>query len=160
MAVTTCDFCGRPRNEVKNLVVANPEKGPSICNRCIVQAAASLEAGAEKGGFEAKKEEPLKKPFEIKAHLDEFVIGQEQAKIDISTVVYNHFKRRKWATEQPTDGSKPVEIRKSNILFLGPSGCHQKGQLVLMFDGTLKAVEDVQVGDQLMGPDSTPRNVL
>lgn len=160
MSVTSCDFCGRPRNEVKNLVVANPEKGPSICNRCIVQAASSLEAGAEKGGFEVKKEEPLKKPFEIKAHLDEFVIGQEQAKIAIATVVYNHFKRRRWADEQSVDGSPKVEIRKSNILFLGPSGCHQKGQLVLMFDGTLKSVEDVQVGDQLMGPDSTPRNVL
>jgi endopeptidase Clp ATP-binding regulatory subunit ClpX len=144
---------------VKNLVVANPEKGPSICNRCVVQAASSLEAGAEKGGFEVKKEEPLKKPFEIKAHLDEYVIGQEQAKIAISTVVYNHFKRRKWAGEQQVDGSK-VEISKSNILFLGPSGCHRKGQLVLMFDGTLRAVEDIQVGDQIMGPDSTPRNVL
>lgn len=122
MSVTTCDFCGRPRNEVKNLVVANPEKGPSICNRCIVQAASSLEAGAEKGGFEVKKEEPLKKPFEIKAHLDEFVIGQEQAKIAIATVVYNHFKRRRWADEQSVDGSPKVEIKKSNILFLGPSG--------------------------------------
>lgn len=122
MSVTSCDFCGRPRNEVKNLVVANPEKGPSICNRCIIAAAESLEAGAEKGGFETKKDEPLKKPFEIRAHLDEYVIGQERAKVDIATVVYNHFKRRKWSGEQQVDGSEKVEIKKSNILFLGPSG--------------------------------------
>ena len=66
MSVTSCDFCGRPRNEVKNLVVANPEKGPSICNQCIVQAASSLEAGAEKGGFEVKKKNPLRSHLRLR----------------------------------------------------------------------------------------------
>ena len=119
---TNCSFCGRPRNEVKNLIAANPEKGPFICNRCVVAAAQSLEAGDESGGIEIKKEEPLKKPHEIKAHLDEFVIGQERAKIDIATAVYNHFKRRKWLSDKPVDGSEHVEVKKSNIIFLGPSG--------------------------------------
>jgi ATP-dependent Clp protease ATP-binding subunit ClpX len=119
---TNCSFCGRPRNEVKNLIAANPEKGPFICNRCVVAAAQSLEAGDESGGIEIKKEEPLKKPHEIKAHLDEYVIGQDRAKIDVATAVYNHFKRRKWLTDKPVDGSEQVEIKKSNIVFLGPSG--------------------------------------
>ena len=52
-------------------------------------------------------------------------------------------------------------IEDTDVTFgIGPAGCHRKGQLIIMYDGTLKAVEDVKVGDQLMGPDSTPRNVL
>ena len=119
---TECSFCHRPRNEVKNLIAADPEKGPFICNRCVVAAFESLQAGDESGGLEIKKDEPLKKPHEIKAHLDDYVIGQDRAKVDIATAVYNHFKRRKWLEDKPIDGSEQVEIKKSNIVFLGPSG--------------------------------------
>jgi len=155
-----CSFCGRPRNEVKNIIAADSEAGPFICNRCVETAANEIKAGAKRGGFEQKKEDPLRKPREIRDYLDQYVIGQDQAKVDIAIAVYNHFKRRKLRDAKPEDGIDLVEIEKSNILLLGPSGCHRKGQLVLMYDGTLKAVENVQVGDQLMGPDSTPRNVL
>jgi ATP-dependent Clp protease ATP-binding subunit ClpX len=83
----------------------------------------TLEAGEASGGFEINKEdEPIKKPREIKVHLDEYVIGQPKAKVDISTAVYNHFKRRKYCGDKPTDGTESVEIDKSNILLLGPSG--------------------------------------
>lgn len=165
MSLIACSFCKRPRNEVKNLVALSTEDdSPSICNRCLEHAQQQIEAGVKKGGFAPKKEEePLRTPKEIKAHLDQYVIGQDKAKTDVAIAVYNHFKRRKVRDGIPeidVDGKKePVEIEKSNIILLGPSGCHRKGQLVLMFDGTLRAVEDVKVGDQLMGPDSTPRTV-
>lgn len=165
-----CSFCKRPRNEVKNLISSSDTDETSICDRCVRSAMKELEVGSRKGGFEKPKEEPLKPPMEIKAHLDAYVIGQDQAKRTIATAVYNHFKRRQVAkngtleieVHNPNEGPRTelVELEKSNILLLGPSGCHRRGQLVLMFDGTFKAVEQVTVGDQLMGPDSTPRNVL
>jgi len=117
-----CSFCGRPRNEVKNIIAAHPEDGPFICNRCVDTAASEIKAGAKRGGFEVPKEEPLRKPREIRAYLDQFVIGQDQAKVDISIAVYNHFKRRQLRTTKIEDGSERVEIEKSNILLLGPSG--------------------------------------
>lgn len=120
-----CSFCNRPRNEVKNVVAASAD-GPYICNRCVELASKEIEAGSRKGNFETKKEEELKKPKEIKAFLDEFVIAQDQAKIDISIAVYDHFKRRKVKDGKPeivVDGkNEQVEIDKSNILLLGPSG--------------------------------------
>ena len=158
-----CNFCGRPLNEVqgKNLISARGGEGPFICAGCVADCATALEAGKATGEFDVPREEDvIPKPKEIKDHLDQYVIGQENAKVAISTAVYNHFKRRKAVRDRPKEGPEPVEIDKSNILLLGPSGCHQKGQLIIMFDGTLKAVEYIQVGDQLMGPDSTPRNVL
>jgi len=122
-----CGFCKRPRNEVKNLIAADPEEGPFICNRCVEMATKEMEAGSRKGNFETKaKEEALKTPKEIRAYLSDFVIGQDKAKMDIAIAVYNHFKRRKskeGKTEIEVDGKKEdVEIDKSNILLLGPSG--------------------------------------
>lgn len=125
MAVLKCSFCDRPKNEVKNLV-SGKDDGPFICNRCIESAARELEAGAKKGGFETKKEVVLRNPRETKAYLDDYVIGQEKAKTDVSIAVYNHFKRRKVHDAKPeieVNGKKEaVEIDKSNILLLGPSG--------------------------------------
>jgi len=114
-----CSFCNRPRNECKTIVAAKEDVGPFICNRCIDLASKELQAGS-KNGFETKKdEEPVKKPKEIFAHLDQYVIGQEKAKIDVSVAVYNHFKRRS-AKEKPPE--EVVELDKSNILLMGPSG--------------------------------------
>jgi len=128
-APVCCSFCKRPRNEVKNLVAAHPDEGPFICNRCVETASKEIEAGARKGNFAAQpKEEPLKTPKEIKSYLDEYVIGQEKAKTDIALAVYNHFKRRKVLKDGKVEitvsgGLKEeVEIDKSNILLLGPSG--------------------------------------
>lgn len=126
MSVVCCSFCKRPRNEVKNLISPDPEAGPFICNRCVELASKEIEAGVRKGGFEQKKEEPLRTPRETKAYLDEYVIGQDKAKTDISIAVYNHFKRRKVKDAKPeidVNGKKEeVEIDKSNIILLGPSG--------------------------------------
>jgi endopeptidase Clp ATP-binding regulatory subunit ClpX len=156
-SIARCSFCNRPRNEVKALISAGDD-GPHICNRCLDQGHKAFTASQKKEQAEREKEAPLRKPNEIKTGLDERVIAQDKAKIDLAIAVYNHYRRRE-AIRQGVDLGD-VEIQKSNILLMGPSGCHRKGQKVLMHDGTLLAVEDVQVGDRLMGPDSTPRTVL
>jgi len=150
-----CSFCNRPRNEVKALI-AGSDDGPFICNRCLEQGFKAVSESAKKEAA-GSKDEPLRKPREIKAFLDTHVISQDKAKVDIAVAVYDHYKRRN-AIQM---GLHPdIEIQKSNIMLMGPSGCHRRGQKVLMWDGTLCPVEQVQMGDKLMGPDSTPRTVL
>jgi hypothetical protein len=159
MPKVRCSFCGRPANEVKNLI-ANSAEDAHICNRCVEQSYLAISEAAKE---EKDKTEPLKRPPEIKAMLDQYVIGQEDCKREVAIAVYEHYRRRETKGSLVIgDGDKaePVEVEKSNIMLLGPSGCHRRGQLVLMFDGRLQAVERVRVGDRLMGPDSTPRMVL
>ena len=111
-----CSFCGRPRNEVKQLVAG--ADGSFICNKCVEAAAKSI--GDKNKSAVDTKEEPLKKPIEIKAYLDMHVIGQEKAKTDMAVAIYNHFKRRDALRKGlATDD---VIIQKSNILLTGPSG--------------------------------------
>jgi len=115
-----CSFCGRKREEVEILVSGNDGY---ICNYCIEQAHAMLAnsintAGSEKiteVGFQLAD---LKKPREIKEFLDQYVIGQENAKKQLSIAVYNHYKRLLHATSE----NKEVEIEKSNILMVGETG--------------------------------------
>lgn len=154
-----CFICDRPDNEVKALV-GNEKSGKLICNKCVEAAAQALQEHAP--AAEKTADKPIPNPREIKAHLDYYVIGQESAKRDIANAIYKHYRRRealKAGLLTGTDLGK-VEVQKSNILVPGPSGCHRRGQKVLMFDGSFRAVEDVRVGDLLMGPDSTPRRVL
>jgi ATP-dependent Clp protease ATP-binding subunit ClpX len=117
-----CAFCDRPRNEVKRLI-AN-DKGRAICNRCIESVVGAL--GKEETTAKTGKEErPLLKPIEIKAHLDQYIISQERAKVDISVAVYNHYKRREAARRGiliDNEDFAKVEIQKSNILLMGPTG--------------------------------------
>jgi len=110
----SCSLCQRPENEVKQLVEMTG--GACICNRCVATAAGLIGASPKQ-----KKEEdaPLLKPKEIHAALSDYVIGQEHAKKDISVAIYNHYKRR----EALKHGINfEVEIQKSNILILGPTG--------------------------------------
>ena len=154
-----CSFCGKPENEVKSLIGTDTAK---ICNRCAEGVFAVLHKKTQ-ADSEAEEEGPVGSPKEIKAFLDEYVISQERAKVDIAVAVYNHYRRREYLRDFGDIGDvevDEVEIQKSNVLMLGPSGCHRKGQKVIMWDGTLRAVEDVRVGDLLMGMDSTPRKVL
>lgn len=123
-APNRCNFCQRPRNEVSQLVV---RESAAICNRCIEAAARNIEAGNKSANMvEAPKEEVLPTPREIKAYLDEYVIGQEMAKRVLSTAVHNHYLRRTCKDAKPTimvDGKlETVEIDKANILLLGPTG--------------------------------------
>lgn len=113
----SCDVCQRPKNEVKQLV-ALPRKGPpfSICDRCTLKAFDSLSRVEESQEALGK----LPYPGEIKALLNDHVIGQERAKEDIAVAIYNHYKRRDLILSGADLG---VEISKSNILVMGPSGC-------------------------------------
>ncbi|MDY6843198.1 MAG: ATP-dependent Clp protease ATP-binding subunit ClpX [Thermodesulfobacteriota bacterium] len=109
-----CSFCGKNQNEVKKLIA-----GPKvfICDECIELCNEILIEEFEKNEVN-KKLSHIPKPFEIKQALDEYVIGQERAKKVLSVAVYNHYKRMNSSTS-----ANDVEIQKSNILLIGPTGC-------------------------------------
>ncbi|QFG52423.1 ATP-dependent Clp protease ATP-binding subunit ClpX [Chryseobacterium sp.] len=111
-----CSFCGRKRNEVEMLVAG--QEG-FICETCIEQAHGIVKEGTKKdGSAPAQKLEDLKKPKEIKTYLDEYVIGQDQAKKQLSIAVYNHYKRLLHSKVE----NREVEIEKSNIIMIGETG--------------------------------------
>ena len=112
-----CSFCGKPQEMVKRIVA-----GPNayICDECIAICNNIIEDENydEETGYEDLKSEDIPTPAEIKQILDEYVIGQDDAKKTLSVAVYNHYKRI--ACDEIIDD---VEIQKSNILLLGPTGC-------------------------------------
>ena len=113
-----CSFCGKSKDEVRRLI-AGPD-GVFICDDCVEICKAMVDETLDK---ESKTEEvPLKKPAEIKAELDKYIVGQDKAKKVLSVAVYNHYKRINslMKSKKADDG---VEIEKSNILLLGPTGC-------------------------------------
>ena len=111
-----CSFCGRHRNEVKMLVSG---QDGCICENCIEQAHTIVKDNQRGGdGQSATSLNELKKPKEIKAFLDEYVIGQDQAKKQLSIAVYNHYKR--FIHNQ--NENKEVDIEKSNIIMIGETG--------------------------------------
>jgi ATP-dependent Clp protease ATP-binding subunit ClpX len=113
-----CSFCGRTSNEV-NSMVAGPDV--YICDRCVDDAASIIKSDlASLARRRDKQYKSSLKPHEIKARLDEYVIGQEMAKKTLSVAVYNHYKRIN-ATD--TEGFEDTEVEKSNIMLLGPTGC-------------------------------------
>ena len=109
-----CAFCGKPKELVSRLI-AGPS-GNYICNDCIEVCLDILKSTPE-DGERVKEEKRLLKPSEIKAELDKYVIGQDEAKKVLSVAVYNHYKRIRAKTAKDD-----VEIDKSNILLLGPTG--------------------------------------
>jgi ATP-dependent Clp protease ATP-binding subunit ClpX len=106
----SCSFCGKSQEEVKKLIA-----GPNvyICNECVVLCKDIL---VEDDKIDTKKNFEIPKPSEIFSYLDGHIIGQDQAKKILSVSVYNHYKR----VQNP---SKDIEISKSNILLIGPTGC-------------------------------------
>ena len=110
-----CSFCGKPEELVNKLITG--QNGACICDECL------------EIGYDMVKEEvgdkfepvPLKKPAEIKAELDKYIVGQDEAKKVLSVAVYNHYKRINNAGSSKKDDD--IEIEKSNILLLGPTGC-------------------------------------
>lgn len=110
-----CSFCGRKKSEVQILISG---QNGFICENCIEQAHAIVKDSPQKMGEPASQLQDLKKPKEIKAFLDEYIIGQDQAKKQLSIAVYNHYKR----LLHKQDENREVEIEKSNILMVGETG--------------------------------------
>lgn len=108
----TCSFCGKNEEEVLTLY-SNDDMTAFICDECITQREEYLESEDEK---EKRFDYTLLKPKEIKAKLDEYIIGQESAKKVLSVAVYNHFKRINMIDNDE------IEMQKSNILLIGPTG--------------------------------------
>ena len=116
-----CSFCGKPQSLVERLIADN---GAYICDECVKLCMSIVDEDYVPKENNAGKSQPmpelvqerLPKPAEIKANLDEYVIGQEEAKKVLSVAVYNHYKRILHA------GKSDVELQKSNILLIGPTG--------------------------------------
>lgn len=112
-----CSFCGKSGEQVRKMI--SGPSGTYICDECIELCAELIEEELDLDEREPGDEEiNLLKPKEIKAFLDEYVIGQEQAKKVLSVAVYNHYKRILAGRDKDTE----VELQKSNILMLGPTG--------------------------------------
>lgn len=111
-----CSFCGKTSSQVKKIIV-----GPdvAICNECIELCESLLD---EKEFVEPKHMEELPKPKDIADFLSDYVIEQDEAKKNLAVAVYNHYKRIRHLEEDAGDEKNNVEIQKSNILMLGPTG--------------------------------------
>ena len=108
-----CSFCGKPKSRTKVLITG--PNGLAICDECVQICSEEIRTAEEKPADKVS----LKKPSEIKEELDKYIVGQDKAKKVLSVAVYNHYKRIN--SELNTDDG--VEIEKSNILLLGPTGC-------------------------------------
>ena len=107
-----CSFCGKPESQVHRMIQG---PGVRICDECVELCMSILEDGyASVDGVESIEELPT--PKEIHDVLDQYVIGQEDAKVTLSVSVYNHYKRIYFGDDQD------VELQKSNILLIGPTG--------------------------------------
>ena len=118
----TCSFCGKSAEQVDKMIAG---AGVHICSDCVSMCYRIIEEDKsrslqEKQAAEVASQKPLPLPSEIKAHLDDFVIGQEQAKIALSVAVYNHYKRLRYKQAHPNGDI--VEVEKSNLLLVGPTG--------------------------------------
>ena len=116
-----CAFCGRPGADCKALFQGL--NGELLCDECIRAMAADLD-GHPEGPAEAPKpvEKPLPTPKDLYELLDGYVIGQERAKRTLSVAVYNHYKRLRSRDAKKDDAASAVELQKSNVLLIGPTG--------------------------------------
>lgn len=120
-----CSFCGRHEKDV-DFLIPSPDGSATICNFCIdlcQQVIDEYDLDYKEASPEASLDlSSLSTPKEIKAKLDEYVIGQDNAKIALSVAVYNHYKRLIYNQSKGKDATEDVEIQKSNILLIGPTG--------------------------------------
>ena len=138
MSVTNfCSFCGRSGVEVKKLI-GSPNGKSYICEACVVTCGEIVKEERRREGSTAS-ELVLPTPAEIKKCMDDYIIGQDDAKKVLSVAVYNHYKRVNYNSKRRTelslkvkpnvskvrqeDDSTEIELEKSNILMIGPTGC-------------------------------------
>ena len=113
-----CSFCGKPKEETRRLI-SGPD-GVCICDECIEICQSMIDEWQDEK--ETAEEVELKKPAEIKAELDNYIVGQDKAKRVLSVAVYNHYKRINALANSKKAEDDGVEIEKSNVLLLGPTG--------------------------------------
>ena len=115
----TCSFCGKRESQVRSLIAG---RGVHICDECVEFCKDMLEEDKQKAAAESMPSaSDLPRPKEIKEILDEYVVGQEEAKKTLAVAVYNHYKRINYEMQNPEE-ERSVELQKSNILMLGPTG--------------------------------------
>lgn len=112
-----CSFCGRTKSEAGRLV-SNAEGDICICDTCVRVCREIL--NADERSYTSNEKVNLLPPEEIKQFLDEYIVGQDDAKRILSVAVYNHYKRINYLVENK--GKEPIELDKSNILMIGPTG--------------------------------------
>ena len=118
----TCSFCGRLISNLKN-IIANPEGECFICKECVDLCAEIMTEHSPKNENGQQELLDLPKPQEIKAHLDEFIVGQDEAKKILAISVYNHYKRINYNMKRSKiKGEDEIELEKSNVLLVGPTG--------------------------------------
>ena len=113
-----CSFCGKPQSLVNRLVAGN---GVYICDECVRLCMSIIDEGYQPESVSTAqvtlRRDQLPKPAEMRATLDDYIIGQDRAKVVLSVAVYNHYKRILRG-----DQDNDVELQKSNVLLIGPTG--------------------------------------
>ncbi len=116
-----CSFCGKPQSQVRRLVAGS---GVYICDECVQLCLEIINDDIQDGGVAPKADENYKlpKPKEITEILSQYVIGQEDAKKALAVAVYNHYKRINSTSSKAKKDEDDVELQKSNIVMIGPTG--------------------------------------
>ena len=124
-----CSFCGKRQGQVRR-IIAGP--GVYICNECVNLCSDILDEELFEDVSEEVLPETIPSPQAIKEYMDQYIVGQEKAKVSLSVAVYNHYKRLYYGS------SSDVELQKSNILLIGPTGSGKT-----LFAQTLAKILDV-----------------
>ena len=136
-----CSFCGKPEGQVHRMIQG--PGGVRICDECVQLCMSILDDGYTPGmGEDVQTMDQLPTPREIREVLDQYVIGQEDAKVALSVAVYNHYKRIFFG------GGEDVELQKSNILLIGPTGCGKTWlgvELAKMLGGEVVSCDSMQI---------------
>ena len=118
---TICSFCGRPARELTD-IISNPEGDCFICKDCLNICRDVLDFQQRTKNSEKNNFIELPKPQEIKARLDDFIVGQDEVKKVLAVSVYNHYKRINYNMMKRENSEQEVELEKSNVLLVGPTG--------------------------------------
>ena len=118
---TICSFCGRPARELTD-IISNPEGDCFICKECLNICKDILEFNSKTKKSENSSFIDLPKPQEIKQKLDDFIVGQDNVKKILAVSVYNHYKRINYNMHRKESDQDEVELEKSNVLLVGPTG--------------------------------------